>query len=191
LNSLGERIKKAREQKDLTQEELAKLINIKNRSTLASWEINRREPDYDTLKSIAKELKVSIEWLLTGKNGNNSRHDTLAEYPGTYITIGHTVKVPIVGVIRAGDPIFADQNIIDYEDVPESEVKDGEYFYLIVTGDSMTGSRIQPGDKVLVRKQEYLDNGQIAVVLVNTWKNLSFYTQTIQNTNLKFTGLKK
>jgi len=37
----------------------------------------------------------------------------------------------------------------------------------VVTGDSMSGSRIQPGDKVLVRKQDYLDNGQIAVVLVN------------------------
>ena len=66
MDTLGERIKKAREQKELTQEDLAKLINIKNRSTLASWEINRREPDYATLNSIATVLGVSVEWLLTG-----------------------------------------------------------------------------------------------------------------------------
>lgn len=162
MDTLGERIKRAREQKELTQEELARLINTKNRSTLSSWEINRREPDYDILNLIANTLEVSVEWLLTGKNGVGQ----IAESLGIY-AIGPTVKIPVLGVIRAGEPIFADQNIICYEDVPAAEVKDGEYFYLVVAGDSMIGSRIQQGDKVLIRKQEYVDNGQIAVVLVN------------------------
>ena len=77
------------------------------------------------------------------------------------------VRVPVLGVIRAGLPILADEHIDGWELTPADEVKDGKYFYLRVTGDSMIGSRIYEGDLVLVRQQEEVENGEIAVVNVD------------------------
>jgi SOS-response transcriptional repressor LexA len=76
-----------------------------------------------------------------------------------------SVRVPILGYIAAGQPIFADEHIIDYEEVP-GEFNEN-HFMLIVKGDSMKGSRIYPGDKVLVKMQPEVENGEIAVVNVN------------------------
>jgi SOS-response transcriptional repressor LexA len=76
-----------------------------------------------------------------------------------------SVRVPILGYIAAGQPIFADEHIIDYEEVPGEFNKD--HFMLIVKGDSMRGSRIYPGDKVLVKMQPEVENGEIAVINVN------------------------
>ncbi|MCA1058084.1 helix-turn-helix domain-containing protein [Rossellomorea aquimaris] len=76
-----------------------------------------------------------------------------------------SVLIPILGYIAAGQPIFADEHIIDYEVVPGDY--DKEHFMLVVKGDSMQGSRIYPGDKVLVKLQPEVENGEIAVVNVN------------------------
>lgn len=59
--TLGDRIKELRS--ELTQEALAMILQV-DRSTLASWEINRREPDIATLKRIASYFKVNIDWLV-------------------------------------------------------------------------------------------------------------------------------
>lgn len=77
------------------------------------------------------------------------------------------IAVPILGVIQAGDPILADQNILGYEYIPSEMAKGRKYFGLKVVGDSMDNSRIFDGDVVLVRQQDNVENGEIAVVLVN------------------------
>lgn len=89
----------------------------------------------------------------------NGVHDTFPNSPMS--------KIPILGTVAAGVPLYAEQNILGYEEVSQSLVKSGEYFFLIVQGDSMIGSRILPGDKVLIRKQPLVENGEIALVLVN------------------------
>lgn len=58
--SLGQRIKKIRG--NITQTELSKLMKV-DRSTIASWEINRREPDLESLSLLADLFNVSIDWL--------------------------------------------------------------------------------------------------------------------------------
>lgn len=60
METLGDRIKKLRNH--LTQEELASMLQV-DRSTLASWEINRREPDIRTLCRLASFFNVSVDWL--------------------------------------------------------------------------------------------------------------------------------
>lgn len=78
------------------------------------------------------------------------------------------VKIPLLGRIPAGMPIEVIENVEAWISVPEDLVSDGDYFYLRVEGDSMIGSRICDGDRVLVRKQSYVDSGEIAVVRVNS-----------------------
>ncbi len=79
------------------------------------------------------------------------------------------VKIPVLGKIPAGNPIEAEENIIEYVNVSKSELSSSDrYFYLIVTGDSMIGSGIMDGYRVLVKKQPDVENGEIAVIRVNS-----------------------
>ncbi|SMC51034.1 helix-turn-helix domain-containing protein [Sporomusa malonica] len=84
MESLGEKIKLLRNK--LTQEELAAILKVE-RSTLASWEVNRREPDIATLCRIAAYFQISIDWLVGhtfDKEASSSRtakfHETTGDY---------------------------------------------------------------------------------------------------------------
>ena len=72
-------------------------------------------------------------------------------------------RIPVVGVVTAGVPILATENIEGY--IPW----DGESgcFVLRVRGDSMIGAGILDGDKVVVRPQPDAENGQIVVALLD------------------------
>lgn len=76
-------------------------------------------------------------------------------------------KIPLLGYVPAGSPTITEENVIDYVSAPRDQVADGDYFYLEVKGDSMTGANIYPGYRVLVRQQPDVESGDIAVVQVN------------------------
>lgn len=61
--SFGKRLKSLREQKELSQRGLAKVLNMAP-STLAMYEVDKREPDFDTVKKFADFFDVSVDWLL-------------------------------------------------------------------------------------------------------------------------------
>lgn len=76
-------------------------------------------------------------------------------------------KIPIVGAIRAGEPILAVENIEGHLPTDRQFLNPGvEYFYLRVKGDSMD-KEFQEGSFVLVRKQADIENGQIGIVLID------------------------
>ena len=75
------------------------------------------------------------------------------------------VHIPVLGNVAAGIPIEAVEQILDYEDFPASKVKDRNYFGLRIKGNSMA-PRIVEGDVVIVHRQEYADNGDIAIIMV-------------------------
>lgn len=77
------------------------------------------------------------------------------------------IRVPVLGHIAAGLPLFAAEHIEDYEYIPKNGFVEGEVFSLEVKGDSMVGARIYPGDRVLVRVQPEVEDGDIAVVNVD------------------------
>lgn len=74
--------------------------------------------------------------------------------------------IPVLGLVRAGIPMDAVEYIIDYEEISEDMARQGEFFALQIKGDSME-PRIKEGDVVIVRKQPDIENGEIAIVLVN------------------------
>lgn len=76
-------------------------------------------------------------------------------------------KVPIVETVAAGEPIFADENIEGYFPVPREYVKDDESFMLRIKGDSMVGAGIFNNDLVLVQKQNFADNSDIVIALID------------------------
>ena len=75
--TLGEKIKEARKQCGLTQEQLADKMAI-SRSAIAKWESNKGLPDVDNLKVLAKLLNVSVDYLL---DDGRPRHNMLSTKP--------------------------------------------------------------------------------------------------------------
>lgn len=77
-----------------------------------------------------------------------------------------SLKIPVLGSVRAGLPMEAVENILDYEEISEEMARQGDFFALQIKGDSME-PRIKEGDVVIVRKQPDVESGEIAIVLVN------------------------
>jgi len=77
------------------------------------------------------------------------------------------VRLPIIGIIRAGKPILAVENIEGYEVIERRYLNPAyEYFFLRVTGDSM--DLIAPeGSLVLIQKEDSIENGEIGIVLID------------------------
>lgn len=155
----AKRLKAERTARGLTQEALSKMIGL-SIGTLSGYERNYREPDFETVTKLSNILGVSVDYLLGVSDIRNP-------LPSNAYPVGDTVRIPVVGVIRAGEPILVAENIIGYEVVEKDAAKNGEYFYLKVAGDSMIGARIHDGDLVLVRRQDDVDDGEIAVVLLD------------------------
>jgi repressor LexA len=84
------------------------------------------------------------------------------------VTIGKGtgVTVPLIGTVTAGQPIFAYENYEDYFTFPVGEFKGEELFMLRVQGTSMIDAGIMDGDKIIVRRQETAQNGDIIIALV-------------------------
>ena len=117
---------------------------------------------------IAKALNVDVNYLLTG--------EVEEEKP-------RAVKIPVLGEVVAGVPIEAIENIIDWEEIPEAMSRRGDYFCLDVKGESMIPVMF-PTDRLLVRKQNTIDTGEIAIVMVGTenatCKKVMIYDNGIQ-----------
>ena len=77
------------------------------------------------------------------------------------------VSVPVLGSVAAGKPLFAEENLTGWIQVPASSLKKGQHFALQVRGDSMKDAGIMDGDVVVVAHQETADNGDIVVAMVD------------------------
>lgn len=172
----GKYIKAERKAKGLTQKELAEKANI-SRSYLADLEQDRYNPSLDTLFEIATALGISVYRLMGLPDTsalNDVSYDLLAMTAydngldaALELLQKQKTMVPVLGDVAAGLPMYAEENIIDYEELSPDIVREGdELFGLRIKGRSME-PRMLDGDVVIVRKQEDVDNGDIAVVLVN------------------------
>lgn len=151
---IGQKIKQLRKAHKLTQEELAKILDVKP-TAVSAWELGRNKPLMDKLDMMAHYFGVPISYFFEENQIKRSK---------TYI---HFVKLPIVGTISCGNGVIAYEDIEGYEDVPSSWLNGGEYFFLRAKGDSMINARIMDGDLLLIRKQDDVENGEIAAVLID------------------------
>lgn len=179
--NIGNNIKSVRKQKGFTQKELALKANI-SRSYLADIENNRYNPSIDTIKHIAEALKYPFSFLIdppikAGKEAityleqNSKTESKLREEAEIYDSINkdmsNIINIPIVGVVRAGTPILAQDNISGYlPTLKEFLDSDKDYFYLKVKGDSMN-QEFKEGSLLLIEKTPCVENGQIGVVLID------------------------
>ena len=164
----NERLKELRLSRELTQEEFAKRIGI-SRSAVGMYEKGKREPDFETLELFADFFNVDMNYLL-GKTDANTDISSIKNI----VTI-HKKKIPVIGTIAAGQPIYADEHIETY--VPCDEDIDAQ-FGLIIRGDSMIGAEIYDGDIVFIKEQPVVENGQIAAVRIDDEATLKRFYKT-------------
>lgn len=158
--TFGSRLSTLRKEKNMTQSDLAGFLGI-SRGTIGMYEIDKNDPDTATLLKLAEYFNVSVDYLLCKSDKRNNNILDEAYIPNK------TIDLPIIGMVRAGEPLYAEQNILGYSSIDASLVPSGECFYLRVKGDSMNLSNIVEGQLVMIRRQEEIENGQIALVLVD------------------------
>lgn len=151
----GRRIAQLREEKGLSQLEFAHKVNINN-SVMNRIEKGIRPIRDDELIAISKCLGVSIDYLL-----GNAPAKAVQQKP-----TGRGVRIPVLGRVVAGIPIEAVEEILDYEEITPELAATGEFFALKIRGHSME-PRMMEGDVVIVRRQDDVDSGDVAIVLVN------------------------
>ena len=177
----GDTLKELRESRDMTQKQLAELVGISDR-IVGYYEANDRFPkDGNLIMRFAEIFNVTIDYLLgySVKVANQRLQQHIKSYlldptdiviqksKQTSFSSNDCVTVPILGTIKGGYDLYGDQQVLGYEKLPKERVQDGEYFFLKVTGRSMIDDGIKEGYRVLVRRQDFVDNGKVAVVIVN------------------------
>lgn len=153
--AFAEKLKELRQQKGMTQSELAKLLKMQ-RSTLGMYETGKREPNFETLNMFANFFNVDMNTLMDMNNTSNQN-------PSSPV---RSIKIPVLGTVVAGVPLEAVENIIGWEEISPAMAATGEHFALRIKGTSME-PRICEGDIVVVRKQEDIESGDTAIVLIN------------------------
>lgn len=88
------------------------------------------------------------------------------EVLGSLQALSQTISLPMVGRVKAGEPILALENIEGYINFDRSLVSSEDVFLLRIQGESMIEAHIQDGDFALVKPQKDAENGEIVVVLI-------------------------
>ena len=99
-----------------------------------------------------------------GKIGRTSRGNIALP---RRLDTGRSVIVPLVGNIACGQPNFAEENIEASYALPQSLFGDGELYLLHTHGESMVDIGIRPNDLIVIRRQNYADDGQIVVARID------------------------
>lgn len=160
--SVGKLIYDRRTELGITQKEVADFVGV-SEATVSRWESghidNMRR---DRIAALSKILRLS-PLAIMGIDDT----DLSSRLPNMVPIDARTFRVPIVGRVAAGRPIVADEEIVGYEYIDNKYSKDShEYFGLRIVGKSMEPT-IMDGDIVIVRRQNYVENGEIAIVLID------------------------
>lgn len=138
------------------------------KNDLSQYVSGKSEPRQDKLSILGLALDVSEAWL--------AGYDVPMKRNNNIVPIS-TQKVPLLGDIACGEPLLADETLEVYVEAGSSIRAD---FCLKAKGDSMINARIYDGDIVFIRKQDSVENGEIAAVIIGdeaTLKRVFYYPE--------------
>ncbi|MCQ2564551.1 MAG: transcriptional repressor LexA [Clostridia bacterium] len=114
------------------------------------------------LKKLEKEGKITR---------NSSKNRAIELTDGSI----NSLTLPVLGTIAAGQPILAEENLMDKVVVSESLFSGSNLFMLKVKGDSMINIGIYDGDYVVISKQSVANNGEIVACLIDNEATVKRY----------------
>lgn len=167
------RLRKAMNYRNIKQVDLVNKTGI-DKALISNYLSGKYKAKHDKLHKLAIALDVSEGWLMgydvdmerdwiEDTDLNNIKIDN-----ARYIeTTTKTIKIPLLGKVPAGIPIEAIEDILGYEEIPASMLKNGDnYFALKVEGDSMYPD-YKTGDTLIIRQQNDCNSGDDCIVMVN------------------------
>lgn len=132
------------------QSEVAAAIGV-TKSSMSSYALGLKMPRMDKIQKLAEHFGVRVS--------------DLVEEDGSGIET-NSVTIPVLGKVPAGVPIEAVEEVLEYEEIPQSMAKTGEFFGLRVQGNSMY-PLLYSGETIIIRKQNTAENGDIVVALID------------------------
>ena len=170
---IKDKIKNRRIELGLTLEEVGLAVGVA-KSTVKKWESGQiASMRQSKITALAKVLKVDPTYLLFDYEQPIVPANNIFKLDNIFPI--STQKIPLLGSVACGEPIYAEEDKESYIVLGTNIQAD---FCLKAQGDSMIDARIYDGDLVFVRKQESVDNGEIAVVLIGdeaTLKRVYYY----------------
>lgn len=159
LKLIGERIKEARKERDMTLDDVARIVGVA-KSTIQRYEAGLiTSPKLPVLVAIANAIGVGEEWL--------KGISDIKEASEKKEIVVDRIPIPVLGEVSAGPGKYAQDSITGYIFEDASQLSnDGDYVYLRVSGDSMY-PEFKDGDLVLVRCENSVNSGEYAVVMVD------------------------
>ena len=168
MKNINALLKERRKEKGLTMKQVADAVGV-SEATVSRWESgNIANMGRSKIYALSKVLGLSpAEIMGIDDPQSEPQNEQKPKKQPELIPVEYnpTHKIPVLGRISAGLPLYAIENVEDYI---YTELNGGnEYFGLRVVGDSMNAARICEGDIIIVRKQESVEDGEIAVVIVD------------------------
>ena len=163
MSTIGSRLRNRREELGLSQDELGKRLGYKSRSSINKIELDQRSLTQSKIKAIADALETTPSYIMGWNEPDVKLDEEDLKFFDNLFPI-ETKKFPLLGNIACGKPIFADEQFEAYVEAGANIKAD---FCLRAKGDSMIGARIYDGDIVFIHKQEMVDDGEIAAVLID------------------------
>ncbi len=154
MSIFSERLRVALDKQNIRASVLAYKTGI-SEATLSRYLSGNFKAKSQNMKLIANALHVSYAWL----EGYDVPMESDEEVPTPF-------RVPVYGTVAAGIPLEAIEDIEDYEEITEEMAKSGRFAALKIKGNSML-PRFTPGDVVIVKLQDDVESGDIAIVIVN------------------------
>ncbi len=147
--SFGTRLRSLMQENGDTIYTVASLLSMQP-STVSRYVNGQYVPKAPTLELLARHYGVNPVWLM-GEDAPRNPSEPQS-------------TVPVLGDVAAGVPIWAEQN---YDGLAAIDPGENVDFALRIRGDSMQNARIYNGDLVYVRRQPAVENGEIAVILID------------------------
>lgn len=149
----GDVLRQIRRERNLSQDELAAILGT-TKQVISRYETRQRVPRLSVVAEYARKLGLPLA-SLSGEE---------PPLPAGALPIGKGRRVPVLGAVACGEPIFSPGDGTESVSVEEDILCD---FALIAEGDSMTGDRIHSGDVVYIRSTDHVDDGEIAAVALD------------------------
>ena len=156
------RIRQLRLESGMTQDELGALLGVQ-KSAVSKYENGRVGLPYHVLSRLAELFSVTPDYLL-GRGDATPLPKQARDIMAGSVPRVDAAAVPLVGQVHAGQPMLAEEFVEDHIPVAAGEVYDGDYFFMKVVGDCMTGDHIADGSIVLVKRGSDVKDGCIYVV---------------------------
>jgi len=173
LGIFAERLKEALKIRDIKQSKLADLTKIQ-KSAITQYLQGKYVAKQDKLYEIAKALDVSESWLMGRSDDmtripdylrkSNDEDFDIFKYDNIIPVV--PVKIPVIGTVPCGTPQEAIENAEEYTFQFPEDFKVNFDFALKCIGDSMINAGINENDFVFIKKQDFVDNGEIAIILI-------------------------